>query len=361
MPPAWSVARLAPERRGAGLGQDGLVLHFGLALRLAEVAGRLGLRGEVRDVLVIVGVVDAEVAFGRLQPFLDGRVALQDDGHDPFGVRLETQHGIEGLLEAVEQHAADQQLVVHRRAEVANLLGGGLAVVVRAERDEASGDLHVELGRGLLEVVLHLRVDVLHQRLLMGLQDVEHFVFGLQVGLHVLHHLPGQLVEQLGVLVVVDVVEVHEPANQVVFEPLLWDHGVAAAQPETFVALQVLNQDFLGNGLEPDRLRVQVEILEAGCHASLGRDHDARDVDRQFVAEVHGLLDDRGDVHGLCHAGDHTLNGTNGLGDALDDLLEHLGFLEVRRTGQSLEFAENFQRGLGDFLLLGFGEERLLR
>lgn len=81
-------------------------------------------------------------------------------------------------------------------------------------------------------MVLHLCMDVLYERLLVRLENVQNLVFRLQVGLHVFHHLVGELVEQCGVVIVVYVVKIHEAADQVVFQSPFRDDGM---QPSNVV------------------------------------------------------------------------------------------------------------------------------
>ena len=46
-----------------------------------------------------------------------------------------------------------------------------------------------------------------------------------------------------------NVIKVHQTANQIIFQSILRDHGVTTSQSEAFIVPQVLNQYFLRHGL----------------------------------------------------------------------------------------------------------------
>ena len=86
-------------------------------------------------------------------------------------------------------------------------------------------------GRLFLEVLHHLSVDELDEALLVILKDVLHVVFAGKVGLQMRHHLPGQLVQQFGVVVVAHVVEVDQTTDEVVLQAVFRDAAIPAHQP----------------------------------------------------------------------------------------------------------------------------------
>ena len=59
--------------------------------------------------------------------------------------------------------------------------------------------------------------------------------------------------------VVVDVVAIHQSPDEIVFQTSFGNDGIAAAEPESFIALQVLNQDLLR-----DRLLVYGIVVKVG-------------------------------------------------------------------------------------------------
>ena len=64
------------------------------------------------------------------------------------------------------------------------------------------------LARLFFIVILHLRVDDVHERSLMVLQHVPDIVFIGQIRLKMFHHLACQFVEKVGMLVVIHVIEI---------------------------------------------------------------------------------------------------------------------------------------------------------
>ncbi|MNP60906.1 hypothetical protein D3C76_1560350 [compost metagenome] len=92
--------------------------------------------------------------------------------------------------------------------------------VARLEFGEAATDLHLVLGRFLPEMGHHLRVDFPCDQAAVTIEHADGFVFG-QITAQVLHHLACEIVEQVGVGEVVDVVEVHQRVDDVVFRALL--------------------------------------------------------------------------------------------------------------------------------------------
>ena len=109
-------------------------------------------------------------------------------------------------------------------------------------------------------VILHLRVDDVHQRSLMVLQHIPYIVFGGQIRLKVFHHLACKFVEKIGMLVIVHVIEIDQPSNEVVFQSLLWNDSVATDKAVLGMVVQVSNQNVLRNGLEMHSLQVKIEV-----------------------------------------------------------------------------------------------------
>ena len=73
---------------------------------------------------------------------------------------------------------------------------------------------------------MHLRVNESRQRVLMELENLPRLVFG-EVGAEVPNGLPCKVIEQLGLLVVRHIVKVHEPPDDVVFQPALLRSALA--------------------------------------------------------------------------------------------------------------------------------------
>ncbi len=72
------------------------------------------------------------------------------------------------------------------------------------------------------------------------------------------HHLTCKCVEKLGVLVIIHVIEIDQPSNEVVFQSLLWNNSVTADQAVLGMVVQVSDQNVLRNGLEMHSLQVKI-------------------------------------------------------------------------------------------------------
>ena len=106
-------------------------------------------------------------------------------------------------------------------------------------------------------MLLHLRVNEPGDVPLVAAEHLARVVLG-QVGPEVLHGLGGQVVKQVGMIVIGDVVEVHQAADDVVFQPGLLDpaasqgHHFGSARPE------ILDPQFLGHRRVPSAAPVSV-------------------------------------------------------------------------------------------------------
>ena len=77
------------------------------------------------------------------------------------------------------------------------------------------------------------------------------------------HRLAGQVVEQIGMVVVGDVVEIDQAADHVILQPRLLDAALAQRQHFQLIGAQVLDPQLVGNRRIIQRLQVQGERLEA--------------------------------------------------------------------------------------------------
>jgi hypothetical protein len=78
MPPGMIRRMFAPYGGGMSFRSHGLVGHVAGALRLRQEFGRLRFHDEIRFVVVVPGVVNLEVALGRLEPLENSRVVFQE-------------------------------------------------------------------------------------------------------------------------------------------------------------------------------------------------------------------------------------------------------------------------------------------
>jgi hypothetical protein len=169
----------------------------------------------------------------------------------------------------------------------------------------------------------------LRERTLVVLEDVRHLFVVLQVGAKMRHGLTGKLVEQIGLVVVRDVVEIDQGAYEVVLQPIFFEGRLAGHELLAMIALEVLDEDLVVNRLIADVPKVEVEISETGRDLSRRNNADAWDVDRLLDEEVDGSADDGSEVRLLDDPFDRLLPGVVGVRDFPDDRSLHLGLLQI--------------------------------
>ena len=77
------------------------------------------------------------------------------------------------------------------------------------------------------------------------------------------HHLRRQLIEKLGLFVVIDVVFVDQSADDVVLKVLLQHHAVTADDLESLVVHQVLHEKIFLCGRLAKAAAIEIEVLVA--------------------------------------------------------------------------------------------------
>jgi hypothetical protein len=131
--------------------------------------------------------------------------------------------------EATEQQLADLGLVSGFDQVILNRICRAGRVCARLQRREAVTDRDL-VALGLLPVVLlHLGMDEGCQGMLIELQDSSSVILR-QVRQEVPNGLAGQIVEQIRLLVVGHVVEVHQTSNDIVLKAPFLDACVTERQ-----------------------------------------------------------------------------------------------------------------------------------
>jgi len=163
---------------------------------------------------------------GQVPADMEALEKLPGVGHKTASVVMAQAFG-----EAAEQHPGDLGLVRVLHAVVVHRVTGVRCIGTAAERREAVTDLDLIAALGPLPVVpwlVHLGVDQGAQRALVKLKDFASFFLG-QVAAKVADHLPGKVVQQIRLLVVRDIVEIHEAPDDIVLQPLFADSACAVA------------------------------------------------------------------------------------------------------------------------------------
>ena len=111
-----------------------------------------------------------------------------------------------------------------RKSSGGSLTGRGVGAWLQF--GEALADLHLVADGFFPIMVLHLGVDEPGDVALVAAQHLARVFFG-QISLEVPHRLAGEIVKQVGMVVVGDIVKIHEAADDVIFEPGFFD----AARP----------------------------------------------------------------------------------------------------------------------------------
>ena len=98
---------------------------------------------------------------------------------------------------------------------------------------------------------LHLRVDERGELLLVVLQHVQRVLFG-KVAAQMLHQLAGEVIKQVGVVVVANVVEVNQRPDEVIFGPGFLHLAAEVLQKLLLGGAQMLNQQLAAHRLQMD-------------------------------------------------------------------------------------------------------------
>lgn len=93
-------------------------------------------------------------------------------------------------------------------------------------------------------------------------------------------------------VVVADIVEVHQGHDEMVLQPITLDDSAVGEQGGSVLCSEVLDQDVLLNWLQPDSDDVEIEVVEAGRDFALRNDDDPGYVDRKLLVQLDRLLDD---------------------------------------------------------------------
>lgn len=88
----------------------------------------------------------------------------------------------------------------------------------RLQGRETFADNDLQAGGFLPVVVLHLGVNELGKLALVILEDILDSGFLLQVTAEMGNHLPGQVVKQIGMVVIGDVIKVNQGADEVILQ-----------------------------------------------------------------------------------------------------------------------------------------------
>ena len=89
---------------------------------------------------------------------------------------------------------------------------------------------HLISGRFLPVMVLHLGVDESRNVALVAAKHLARVFLG-KIAFEMLHRLRGQIIEQIGMIVVRNIIEIHQAAHHVILQPRFLN--AAAAQAST--------------------------------------------------------------------------------------------------------------------------------
>ncbi|KFB74667.1 MAG: hypothetical protein AW09_000003 [Candidatus Accumulibacter phosphatis] len=179
-----------------------------------------------------------------------------------------------------------------------------------------------------------------------------------------LHGLGSQVVEQVGVLVVGNIIEIHQAADDIVFQPRFVEAATAHCNHFQLIGAQVLYPEFVGNRRVPQGIQLQREGFEARFHLTPGHHQNARDVDGLLRDKLDRLCHHGRKVRLLRHPVQFQLIRLVLFLDRPDDGGLNFGLLQVLDAGQRLrlvfQLADDLVGDLRDFLLFPLGEGRRL-
>ncbi len=93
---------------------------------------------------------------------------------------------------------------------------------------------------------LHLGMDETGDIALMATQHLAGVILA-QIGQKMLHGLSGQIVEHIGMSVVGHIIEVHQAADHIIFQPRLFETATAQGNHIPLVCAQMLNPQLIGH------------------------------------------------------------------------------------------------------------------
>lgn len=199
---------LAPFDGGVALREDNWIFQLIAGFGFEHVDGVGGLGDEVGLIFGVVStlaVEDLELTPGRLEP-LEG-VAFEDDSEAALGVGLEFLHGVETADEAAKEIFVHVALISRGDSVLERCFTDGVRIGAWLQFGEAFADHDFVAGSLFPVVILHLGMNEASDIPLVGAQNLLGVILG-EVGAEVLDGLPGEVVEQVGVVVVGDIVEI---------------------------------------------------------------------------------------------------------------------------------------------------------
>ena len=227
------------------------------------------------------------------------------------------------------------------------------------ELGKALADLHL-IACGIFPIVpLHLRMDEVRDVALIPAQHFPGVIFR-KIPPKMIDRLGGKVVEQVRVIVVGNIVEVDQTADDVILQPIFFNPGLAQRDDVTPASAEMLDPQLVRHSRVAQRSEIQREGLEAGAHLARRHNQNARNIDGLLGDDVDGLGNNRRDVRLLSDAlQTHLRRGALGL-DSFHNRGLDLRALQIfnRRQGLGLVF-QGTEMSCVHIMLLHFLEDQL--
>ncbi len=111
-----------------------------------------------------------------------------------------------------------------------------------------------------------------------------------------LHDLAGQIVKQVGMGVVRDIVEINEPAHDVILQPRFLNAALAQRNHILLIRAQMLDPKLLRYRRIVERTQIERERIETRLNLARGHDKDAGNINGLLDHQLRGLCDNGRDV-----------------------------------------------------------------
>ena len=193
-------------------------------------------------------------------------------------------------------------------------------------------------------------------------QDIVDVGLRSEVCAHAMNDLAGKLVQQIGAVVIGDLIPFDQRSDDIVFRPQLVLNGTKARERRSQTGAQIFNQQVVADRPIIDRVEpVQVEILKIKGDLPFRQDDDFWDRNR-LIGE--GLRNDGNyflDIDTATGSRERPLKRLDKLGNFFDYLLLNLGGVQCsNRTEPAFKTPDNLQRDTGGFRLFPTAKDKSL-
>ena len=176
--------------------------------------------------------------------------------------------------------------------------------------------------------------------------------------------LAGKVIQQIGMIVVRDIVKINQTAHYIILKPSLFTAAFAERQYLELIGAQMLNPELVCHSRVFQRIELERKRLEPRLHVALGYNQDAWNIDGLLHHQINCLRHDRCDVRLVRQPFNFHLGRLLLFFDRLDNCRLNLRLLQVLNCRQHLrlvlKLANDFIGDLRNLLFGRLGKRRYL-